>query len=278
MSHSILSRRSFLKAIGVTSVAATVSSVSIPQAVSAAAIADSEDYARALAIAQTAPNVQQTLSELATQGYGFDLTNGGFIRSPDHSALVGLAFKQVTRPRRDTGADLVLTIDLEAGALTFLEQVLGHMTKTQMHIQNKVIRVSNQVATIAIDTKSLALESLARTTQIYGDVLPPELAIETTTTLIQEPPGSRVSGSRYSAQECRGCYDESATGYQGCCGSGYCCCYSSGMGYWCGFMCVCIEGYNLKRGCCYNSTGCTVSCGPWTNVWYRYEGCCMFQA
>lgn len=278
MSYSILSRRSLLKAIGVTTVAATARSVAIPQAVHAAAVTDSKDYARALALAQASPNFQQTLSELAAQGYGFDLANGGFIRSPDNPALVGLAFKQVSRPRRDIGADIILTIDLAASTLTFIEQVLGRMAETQMQIHNKVIRVAAQEATIVTDTKTFALEALARTTRVYADVLPPELNIETTVTPIQEPPGLRVPGSRYSTQECRGCYDEYATGYQGCCNTGYCCCYSSGMGNWCGFMCVCIEGYNLKRTCCYNSTACTVSCGPWTNNWYRYEGCCMFQA
>jgi hypothetical protein len=121
-------RRSFLKAIGATTVGIVASTLSVPDSIAMASQRDAVDQEKAISVAAASPLVEKALWELSDKGFVFDLQQGtGLQRFPGKESMVGIIVKDFIPQffHRTEGSHLILTVDLEISALQALQFTVG---------------------------------------------------------------------------------------------------------------------------------------------------------
>lgn len=237
--HTSVSRRKFLQIIGVATIGAVASNVMIPKLISTAIASDLQDVQQARALTAASPLYQQTVAELAQQGFLFDLSASLYERCPADPNVIGLSIRSSTVPNidRQTGADILVTVSLTSGVVECLQSVVGTIVLNVLDIRSVVLSYNGQ-----------------RDERLRSIILP----INGT-----EPPPPPVGYERCDPNngiQCRPWY------YYGCGRSEWCfCCGSPGSA--CGNRYLCMrESYYQDCREYYLDARCNTSYG----AWYRH--------
>jgi hypothetical protein len=134
-----LSRRGFLKAVGATVAGSLAASLSIPPHLAVAAATSTAAPAEPWAIAAASPLLQQAVSELTTLQFAFALDGAHFHHTSDYLGFVGLILPHRSASSRRCGVDLVLTVDMQARALTAVHYVIGWCLEGSLELNSGIL-------------------------------------------------------------------------------------------------------------------------------------------
>jgi hypothetical protein len=120
-----LSRRTILKALGVTVIGSVASVVPIPSHIAVAATAKVGATQNSWAIAAASPIFQQAISQLKLFQFDFVIDQGHFRSVAEEPPLVGLLFQHNNTPSQRTGISMLCTVDTSTRTLRALQYVIG---------------------------------------------------------------------------------------------------------------------------------------------------------
>lgn len=135
--NSLHSRRIFLKAVGATVLGSVAATVPIPSFVSQVA-AVPESRRRAQEIASSAPLFRYVLGILQAHHFTFDASVDSFNYASEQERYAGLTLHHRETRSRRTGADLVLTVDMQSSILISVQYIIGWCLDCSLEVQSTV--------------------------------------------------------------------------------------------------------------------------------------------
>lgn len=137
------SRRRFLQAVGATIIGSVATTMPLPILdINASAAPASRDKAWAIAVAS--PLFQEAIAELSEGQFVFDATSSSFREVGAQGSLVGLLLQHRSSASRRVGASLIMTVDLQAHSLNFVQFIVGWCLDFSLEAQSTIFDVRNQ--------------------------------------------------------------------------------------------------------------------------------------
>jgi|GEM_PF-5998835 len=157
---SCLSRRNFLRILGVGAIGAVTAGVTMPRFATSALATTESDLAQARAIAASSPLYNQALAELALQGFTFDLfqadPNPLFYTSDPNT--IGLELRSISPQPAPSGhsATMIMTIHLDTQILSAVYFVTGYIRPLDPQNSDRASYVELREVLLAVNAPRLA--------------------------------------------------------------------------------------------------------------------------